>query len=338
MPGRTHRLGGKEPGDAVSRALITGIGGQDGYYLTTLLIDKGYEVIGCGRPRTLSGERGDELRGMGVELIEVDLLDREQTQRAIRDVEPAEIYNLAGHSFVPASWDDPAAAVRITSWPVIHLLEAIRLWKPSVRFYQSSTSEIFGLATSWPQDETTPVAPANPYAAAKVFAHQIVQMYRGHYGLFVVAGIVYNHESPRRPRTFVTRKITSTACRIKAGLESRLTLGDLDVTRDWGYAGDYVEAMWRMLQAEPAEDFIIGTGIPHTVREVCEVAFARLDLDYREYVDVDPALTRPGQPTRLLANPAKAQRKLGWQARMSFETLIQTMVDADQRVLSMAPA
>lgn len=318
----------------MKRAFITGVGGQDGYYLSRLLLDNGYEVFGCGRLGTLRGERGDELRTMGVQVVEVDLLDREQTLRAIRGLRPSEIYNMAGHSFVPASWSDPAAVVHITSWPVIHLLEAVRLSDQPIRLYQSSTSEIFGLTTICPQDESTPVAPANPYAAAKVFAHQIVQMYREHYGLFVVAGILYNHESPRRPAQFVTRKITSAACRIKAGLESRLSLGDLDAVRDWGFAGDYVQAMWAMLRADTPEDFVIGTGVSHSVREVCEISFGRLDLDYRNHVQLEPALSRAGQPTKLLANPSRAWHRLRWRASISFPALIEMMVDADQRALA----
>jgi GDPmannose 4,6-dehydratase len=311
------------------RAFVTGAGGQDGYYLSRLLLDRGYEVVGCGRPGSLAGPRGDELRAMGVRLVEVDLLDREGTRRSIEDVLPDEIYNLAGHSFVPASWDDPAAAIRITSWPVINLLEAVRAARRPMRFYQSSTSEIFGLTRSSPQDEDTPVAPANPYAAAKVFAHQVVSLYRDHYGLFAASGILYNHESPRRPPEFLTRKVTRAACRIKLGLDTHLMLGDLDVTRDWGFAGDYVDAMWRMLHASDPQDFVIGTGAAHTVGDVCQAAFGAVGLDFRAYVRVDPAFQRPGQPTRLLANPARAARILGWRAAVSFEELIGRMVEHD---------
>jgi len=311
----------------VKRALVTGVGGQDGWYLSRLLLDKGYEVVGCGRPWSLAGPRGDELRGMGVRIVDVDLLDREMTRRAVAELRPDEIYNLAGHSFVPQSWEDPATAIRITSWPVIHLMDAIREAGLPIRFYQSSTSEIFGLTETSPQDETTPVAPANPYAAAKVFAHQLVSLYRGHYGLFACAGILYNHESPRRPPKFVTAKVAHAAKAIKAGNQKELVLGDLDVMRDWGFAGDYVDAMWRMLQQERAEDFVIGTGVPHTVRDLCRVAFEAVGLDYRQFVRSDPSLQRPGQPTRLLANPEKAMAKLGWVARTTFEELIAAMVE-----------
>ena len=313
----------------MKRAFVTGAGGQDGYYLTRLLLERGYVVIGCGRPQSLTGERGDELRERGVELVEVDLLDRESTRRTIEEIAPDEIYNLAGHSFVPASWEDPAAAIRITSWPVINLLEAVRGAGRPIRFYQSSTSEIFGLTPTSPQDEETAVAPANPYAAAKVFAHQIVSLYREHYGIFAASGILYNHESERRPAQFVTRKITRAACRIKAGLDHELVLGDLDVMRDWGFAGDYVDAMWRMLDVDTPQDFVIGTGIPHTVGDLCRIAFDALGLDFTAYVKVDTLFKRPGQPTRLLANPERAARVLGWRAQVPFTELIQSMVLAD---------
>jgi GDPmannose 4,6-dehydratase len=312
----------------MKRALVTGAGGQDGHYLTRLLVSKGYEVFGCGRPGSLAGPRGDELRAAGVRIVEVDLLDRDDTLRAVREVAPDEIYNMAGHSFVPESWKDPASAIRITSWPVIHLLDAVREVGSQIRLYQSSTSEIFGLAAESPQSETTPVAPANPYAAAKVFAHQLVGLYRAHHGLFCCAGILYNHESPRRPPQFVTQKVATAARRIAAGKERELVLGDLDVTRDWGFAGDYVDAMWRMLQEPAPQDFLIGTGIPHSVRELCEIAFRAVGLDYRDHVRTDPALMRPGQPTRLLANPRKATEKLGWAPTVGFEQLVRMMVEA----------
>jgi GDPmannose 4,6-dehydratase len=312
------------------RALVTGVGGQDGHYLSKLLLAKGYEVVGCGRPRTLDDARGDELRAMGVTIQEIDLLDREQARRAIADLKPEEIYNLAGHSFVPASWEDPAAAIRITSWPVIHLMEAVRAVSPSARFYQSSTSEIFGLSKESPQNEETSPLPANPYAAAKLFSHQLVRLYRDHYGLFVSSGILYNHESPRRPPTFVTRKVTQAARRIKAGVQRELLLGDLDVTRDWGFAGDYVEAMWLTLQAEKPGDFVVGTGVAHTVRDLCRAAFESVGLSHEDHVRVDPALQRPGQPTRLLANPTRARERLGWRPKTTFEQLIRMMVDAER--------
>jgi GDPmannose 4,6-dehydratase len=310
------------------RAFVTGVGGQDGWYLSRLLVEKGYEVVGCGRPGSLGGPRGHELRTGGVRIVEADLLDRADTLRAVREVEPGEIYNMAGHSFVPESWKDPASAIRITSWPVIHLLDAIRESSARIRFYQSSTSEIFGLANESPQSEATPVAPANPYAAAKVFAHQLVGLYRAHYGLFACSGILYNHESPRRPPQFVTQKVVTAARRIAAGKEKELVLGDLDVTRDWGFAGDYVDAMWRMLQQDAPEDFIIGSGVAHSVRDLCRAAFEAVGLDYRAYVRTDPGLMRPGQPTRLLANPAKARGRLGWKPTMSFEGLVESMVRA----------
>jgi GDPmannose 4,6-dehydratase len=312
----------------MKRALVTGAAGQDGHYLTRLLVEKGYEVFGCGRPGSLAGTRGDELRAAGVRTVEIDLLDRGDTLRGVAEIAPDEIYNMAGHSFVPDSWKDPASAIRITSWPVIHLLDAVREVGRKIRLYQSSTSEIFGLAAASPQSEATPVAPANPYAAAKVFAHQLVGLYRAHHGLFCCAGILYNHESPRRPPQFVTQKVATAAKRIAAGHEREVVLGDLEVTRDWGFAGDYVDAMWRMLQQPRAEDFIIGTGVPHSVRELCSVAFGAVGLDWRDHVRSDPALMRPGQPTRLLANPAKAREMLGWAPKVGFEQLVRTMVEA----------
>ena len=310
------------------RALITGVAGQDGWYLSRLLASRGYEVVGCGRPGTLLGRRGDELRALGVRIVELDLLDRYATLRGVAEVAPDEIYNLAGHSFVPQSWDDPASAIRITSWPVIHLLDAIREVRPEARFYQSSSSEIFGLTTASPQDEATPVAPANPYAAAKVFAHQLVSLYRAHYGVFACSGILFNHESPRRPPWFVTAKVAHAARAIRAGRQRELLLGDLDVARDWGFAGDFVEAMVRILSQDGPGDFVVGTGVAHTVRDLCRVAFEAVGLDYREFVRVDAALLRPGQPTHLVANPAKAARVLGWRATTSFEELVRSMVDA----------
>jgi GDPmannose 4,6-dehydratase len=311
----------------MKRALVTGVAGQDGHYLSRLLLEKGYAVIGCGRPGTLLGRRGDELRALGVELVELDLLDRYATLRGVADVAPDEIYNLAGHSFVPESWEDPATAIRITSNPVIHLLDAIREVRPETRLYQSSTSEIFGLAAESPQHEDSPMAPANPYAAAKVFAHQLVGLYRRHYGLYACSGILYNHESPRRPPRFVTAKVAHAAKAIRAGKQKELVLGDLDVMRDWGFAGDYVDAMWRMLQQDTPEDVIIGTGVGHTVRDLCRVAFERVDLDFQAYVRTDSSFQRPGQPTRLLADPRRARERLGWAATTRFEALVGMMVD-----------
>ncbi|KAF0245202.1 MAG: GDPmannose 4 [Planctomycetota bacterium] len=312
----------------MKRAFITGVGGQDGHYLSAYLRSNGYEVVGCGRPGTLLGARGDELRAKGVRIVEVNLLDRASTHEAVSTFRPDEIYNLAGHSFVPSSWEDPAEAIRITSWPLIHLLETVRTVHPVARLYQSSSSELFGTTEVSPQVEETPFSPANPYAAAKLFTHQMVKLYREHYGLFCVSGIVYNHESPRRPPSFVTSKVVRAACAIKAGRERELVLGDLDVTRDWGFSGDFVEAMWLMLQAKEPHDLVIGTGVPHTVRELCRVAFELVGLDYRTFVRVDESLKRPGQPTRLLANPTRARQLLGWEAKTNFESLLAMMVTA----------
>ncbi len=310
------------------RALLTGIAGQDGWYLTKLLVEKGYEVTGCDRPGSLTGPRGMGLRNLGANLVDADLLDGSETRKVVAELRPDEVYNLAGNSFVPQSWEDPVAAARVNTWPVVHLMEAIRQGAPKARLFQASTSEIFGSTDVSPQDEGTPVAPANPYAAAKVFAHHMVQLYRRQYGLFVTAGILYNHESPRRPPTFVTAKICHAVKAIKAGRLKELQLGDLDTMRDWGFAGDFVDAMWRMLQQEEPADYVIGTGVPHTVRDICRLAFSQVGLDYGDFVKQDPAFMRFGQPSRLLANPAKAKHRLGWEPGTSFEDLVHMMVDA----------
>jgi len=319
----------EEAGPAAKRrAFVTGIAGQDGSYLAELLLSKGYEVVGCGRQGSLGGPRGDELRRRGIGILEVDLLDRKQTLAAIAEARADEIYNLAGESFMPATWADAAAAVRSITWPVIHLMDAMRDLSPHARLFQSSSSEIFGSTGISPQNETTPVAPANPYAASKVCAQKLVELYRAHYGLFACSGILYNHESPRRPPQFVTAKVCHAARAIRAGRQRELWLGDLDVTRDWGFAGDSVDAMWRMLQQGKPGDFIIGTGVAHTVRELCDLAFRRVGLDYREHVKQDPAFMRPGQPSHLLADPSKARRELGWTATTGFDELVAMMVDA----------
>ena len=314
------------------RALITGIAGQDGWYLSKLLLSKGYDVVGCGRPGTLLGPRGGPLRELGVKLVEMDLLDRYQTLRGVADLSPDEVYNMAGHSFVPQSWEDPATAIRITSWPVIHLMDAVREVSPHSRFYQSSTSEIFGLTTTSPQTEATQVAPANPYAAAKVFAHQLVALYRAHYGLFACSGILYNHESPRRPPQFVTAKVCHAAKAIRAGKQRELWLGDLDVTRDWGFAGDYVEAMWLMLQQDAPDDYVVATGETHSVREFLDEVFGLLGLDWKKHVEIDPRYFRPSEVDLLLGDPSKAMKKLGWRPRVRFKELAKMMVDHDWTV------
>ncbi len=312
----------------MKRAFVTGVGGQDGYYLSSLLLGKGYQVAGCDRPATLAGSQGDELRAMGVGLVEVDLLDPAAARRAVAELQPDEIYNLAAQSFVPQSWEDPAGAVRANAWPLIHLLDAVRHGGRPIRLFQASTSEIFGLAAVSPQDERTPIAPVNPYAAAKALAHQLAGLYRRQHGVFACAGILYNHESPRRPARFVTAKVCHAARAIQTGQQQELVLGDLDVARDWGFAGDHVEAMWRMLQPSEPADYVIGTGVPHTVRDLCRVAFEAVGLDYREFVRSDPALRRPGQPASLVADPRRARERLGWVARTSFEELVRMMVEA----------
>ena len=313
---------------AVKRAFVTGVGGQDGYYLSRLLLARGYQVAGCDRPAALVGPPGEELRTMGVRLVEVDLLDPAGARRAVADHRPDEIYNLAAQSFVPQSWEDPAATIRANAWPLIHLLGAVRESGWPVRVFQASTSEIFGLVRASPQDEETPLAPANPYAAAKALAHQLTGQYREHHRVFACAGILYNHESPRRPARFVTAKVCHAASAIRAGRQRELVLGDLDAARDWGFAGDYVEAMWLMLQQAQPADCVVGTGVPHTVRDLCRIAFGAVGLDYREFVRSDPALQRPGQPTGLVADPRRARERLGWVPRTSFEELVRMMVQA----------
>ncbi len=316
------------PGLPVKRAFITGVGGQDGYYLSRLLLDRGYQVAGCDRPAALGGAAGDELRGLGVRVLEVDLLDGGATRRAVSESHPDEIYNLAAQSFVPQSWDHPAESIRANVWPLIHLLEAVRGLGLPARLFQASTAEIFGLAPTSPQDEATPLAPANPYAAAKALAHHLIGLYRQHHRLYACAGILYNHESPRRPPRFVTAKVCHAATAIRAGRQRELALGDLEAVRDWGFAGDHVEAMWLMLQQPEPADHVIGTGVAHTVRDLCRLAFEAVGLDYREFVRADPALLRPGQPTRLVADPRRARERLGWTARTSFEDLVRMMVEA----------
>lgn len=314
---------------AKKRALITGITGQDGSYLAELLLEKNYEVFGLVR-RVSSPHLSRILHILDeIHLIEGDLLDPFSLVRAIEVAKPDEIYNLAAQSFVPTSWDQPSLTGEFTALGATRMLEAVRESRRPVRYYQASSSEMFGKVQEVPQKETTPFYPRSPYGVAKVYAHYITVNYRESYDLFAVSGILFNHESPRRGLEFVTRKITDGAARIKLGLAKELPLGNLDARRDWGFAGDYVEAMWRMLQAEEPEDFVIGTGVEHSVRDVCRVAFGALGLDWEEYVRVDEKLFRPAEVEHLLADPSKAKRKLGWEAKVGFEDLIRMMVEAD---------
>ena len=311
------------------RALITGITGQDGSYLAELLLRKGYEVHGMvRRSSTESFERIAHL-GSSLQLHQADLLDQLSIVNLLREVGPHEVYNLAAQSFIPTSFSQPLLTAEFTALGVTRILEAIRLVDRSIRFYQASSSEMFGKVSESPQSETTPFHPRSPYGVAKVYGHWITLNYRESYGLFACSGILFNHESPRRGREFVTRKIAEGVARIKHGLDERLSLGNVDSKRDWGYAPEYVEAMWRMLQQDSPRDYVVGTGEHHTPREFCEVAFAHVGLDYRDRVQTDPALLRPSEVDTLLADPSRAHRELGWASRTPFEELVRLMTDAE---------
>jgi GDPmannose 4,6-dehydratase len=315
-------------------ALITGVTGQDGSYLAELLLEKGYEVVGVVRRTSHdSYERIGHLLER-LHIVPADLLDQHSLTGVVRDARPHEVYNLAAQSFVPTSWAQPVLTGEFTALGVTRLLEAVRLAHPEARIYQASSSEMFGKAQETPQRETTPFYPRSPYGVAKVYGHWITVNYRESYGLYAVSGILFNHESPRRGLEFVTRKVTHGAARIAKGLTRELRLGNLDAGRDWGFAGDYVEAMWRMLQQPTPEDYVIGTGESHTVRELCEVAFAHLGLEWEQYVTVDPALARPAEVDVLLADPGKARRQLGWRPTVGFVDLVRMMVDADMARLA----
>jgi len=311
------------------RALITGISGQDGAYLTELLLEKGYRVFGLDtRPPETVFEHLNHVKDRIV-LHQADLLNFESVTALIEEAQPDEIYNFAAHSFVPFSWDEPVLVGDLNGLGVARLLEAIRRTKPDVRFYQASSSEMFGKPDTVPQDEHTAFRPGTPYGTAKLYAHFITTNYRDKLGLYACSGILYNHESPRRPEDFVTRKITMSAARIKAGLQQEVRLGDLHARRDWGYAKDYVRAMWLMLQQPQPDDYVIASGEEHSVGEWVEIAFGHLGLDWRRHVRQDPALLRPVELRRLVGNPAKARARLGWQPSMTFEELVKLMVDAD---------
>jgi GDPmannose 4,6-dehydratase len=311
------------------RALITGITGQDGSYLADLLLEKGYEVHGL--VRHLSSENHKRLEHIRdrIALHSGDLLDQRSLVDVMRECEPEEIYNLAAMSFVAASWNQPTLTAEFTGVGVTRMLEAMREVCPEARFYQASSSEMFGKVRETPQNELTPFYPRSPYGVAKVYGHFITVNYRESYGLFACSGILFNHESPRRGLEFVTRKVTHGVAAIKLGLASELRLGNLDARRDWGYAPDYVEAMWRMLQQDEPEDFVIGTGEVHSVQELVDVSFARVGLDPAEYVKQDPAFMRPAEVDLLVADPAKSKEMLGWQPETSFEQLIELMVESD---------
>jgi GDPmannose 4,6-dehydratase len=313
----------------MKRALITGITGQDGSYLAEFLLDRGYEVHGMvRRASTENFERIAHIRDR-LRLHQADLLDQLSLIDLLEEVRPHEVYNLAAQSFVPTSWVQPVLTGEFTALGVTRVLEAIRLVDRKIRFYQASSSEMFGKVQETPQTEKTPFHPRSPYGAAKAYGHFITVNYRESYGLYAVSGILFNHESPRRAKEFVTRKISHGVAAIKLGLEKELRLGNLDARRDWGFAGDYVRAMWLMLQQDEPEDFVVGTGENHTVREFCELAFGHVGLDWKKFVVVDKKLFRPADVHTLLSNPAKARRKLGWKPEVSFPELVRMMVDAD---------
>jgi GDPmannose 4,6-dehydratase len=311
------------------KALITGITGQDGSYLAEFLLDQGYKVVGMvRRSSTVNFGRIEHIQDR-ITLVHGDLLDQTSLLDIMREHKPDEIYNLAAQSFVPVSWKQPVLTGEFTALGVTRMLEAMRNVVPEARFYQASSSEMFGKVRQVPQSERTPFYPRSPYGVAKVYGHWITVNYRESYDLFACSGILFNHESPRRGLEFVTRKVTYGAAQIKLGLAQELRLGNLEARRDWGFAGDYVKAMWLMLQQDEPDDYVVGTGETHSVRELCEVAFGRLDLDWEKYVVVDPAFYRPAEVDLLVSDPAKAREVLGWKPEVSFERLIQMMVDAD---------
>jgi GDPmannose 4,6-dehydratase len=310
-------------------ALITGITGQDGSYLAELLLEKGYRVVGVvRRSSTESFERIAHIQDR-IELAQADLLDQFSLIEAVKTAAPDEIYNLAAQSFVPTSWNQPVLTGEFTALGVTRILEALRLVDPRIRFYQASSSEMFGKVRETPQTESTPFHPRSPYGVAKVYGHFITVNYRESYNLFAVSGILFNHESERRGLEFVTRKVTNGVARIKLGLAKELRMGNLESQRDWGFAGDYVDAMWRMLQQEAPEDYVVATGETHAVRELVETAFRRVELDWQQYVVQDQAFYRPAEVDLLVGDPTRAREKLGWQPKVTFQGLVERMVDAD---------
>ncbi|MGC9994016.1 MAG: GDP-mannose 4,6-dehydratase [Terriglobia bacterium] len=310
-------------------ALITGITGQDGSYLAEFLLSKGYRVCGLvRRSSTVNFERLYHLQDK-IELIPGDLLDQNSLISAIQQCEPKELYNLASQSFVPTSWNQPTLTGEFTALGVTRMLEAIRLVNPRIRFYQASSSEMFGMVRESPQNENTAFYPRSPYGVAKLYGHWITVNYRESYGLFTCSGILFNHESPRRGLEFVTRKASYGAARIKLGQQKKLKMGNLDAERDWGFAGDYVEAMWQMLQRDEPKDYVVASGVAHSVRQLLEIAFGHLGMDYRDYVETDAALLRPAEVYHLLGDSSRARQELGWKPKVSFVRLVKMMVDED---------
>src|SRR5881396_3230511 len=338
----TAKQGGKRPkptpapGERQPRrtALVTGVTGQDGSYLAELLLEKGYEVVGVVRRTSHdSYERIGHLLDK-IHVVPADLLDQHSLTAVIRDARPHEVYNLAAQSFVPTSWTQPVLTGEFTALGVTRILEAVRLAHPEARFYQASSSEMFGKAVETPQRETTPFYPRSPYGAAKVYGHWITVNYRESYGLYAVSGILFNHESPRRGLEFVTRKVSHGVAQIKLGKAKELRLGNLDSGRDWGFAADYVDAMWRMLQQPKPKDYVVGTGKMHTVRDLCAAAFGHVGLDWKKHVQVDSRFVRPAEVDTLLADAGRARNELGWTPQVSFEQLVKMMVDADMERLA----
>jgi len=315
------------------KALITGITGQDGSYLAEFLLEKGYQVIGMvRRTSTVNFDRIRHIQDR-LDLVQGDLLDQASLISILDEHHPDEVYNLAAQSFVPTSWKQAVFTGEVTALGVTRILDAIRLVIPQARFYQASSSEMYGRVQAVPQDEKTPFYPRSPYGVAKVYGHWITVNYRESYGLFACSGILFNHESPRRGLEFVTRKVTYAVARIKQGLSNEVRLGNLDSRRDWGYAGDYVRAMWLMLQQEEPDDYVVGSGTTHSVRELCEMAFGHVGLDWRDHVVVDPKYYRPAEVDLLVSDPRKARQRLGWVPTVGFDKLVHMMVDADLAAL-----
>jgi len=315
------------------KALITGITGQDGSYLADFLLEKGYDVFGMVRRSSMEKfDRIDHITDR-IHIKQADLLDQYSIIKLLEEVQPDEIYNLAAMSFVPTSWTQPVLTAEFTAVGVTRMLEAVRAVNPRVRFYQASSSEMFGKVKEIPQSEKTPFHPRSPYGVAKVYGHWITVNYRESYDIFGVSGILFNHESPRRGLEFVTRKVTYNAAKIKLGLAKELRMGNLDSKRDWGFAGDYVRAMWMMLQQPEAEDFVIATGETHSVKELVEIAFSYLDLDHKDFVVIDERFIRPAEVDLLIGDNSKAKKKLGWTPNVNFENLVKMMVDADLQLL-----
>lgn len=315
-------------------ALITGITGQDGSYLAELLLSKGYRVIGVARrSSTVTNERIEHLLD-NITVVQGDLHDQGSLLSLLEEYQPTEVYNLAAQSFVPTSWNQPALTGDITALGVTRMLEAIRFVNPKIRFYQASSSEMFGRVVEVPQREETPFYPRSPYGVAKVYGHWITVNYRESFGMFATSGILFNHESPRRGLEFVTRKISHGVARIKLGQAKELRLGNLEAQRDWGFAGDYVKAMWCMLQQDTPGNFVIGMGETHSVREFCQIAFGHLNLDYNDYVIQDERFYRPAEVDLLISDPSKARSVLGWEPELTFKELVKTMVDSDMKRLS----